>query len=379
MKCRALSKNKNIIWFGKNGEEPDKLWIKLNVTGSENYNGNYYNLSDATFIPGTPNILQINEGASTIQFYYQFDENSTINGTLLSLLPGREESISHQFPSVNETYSLQIISGSKFSFDLPPIEGEHHYNIPLIKFASNVQIANLGLNKSTLIEELVIPKTATTFNNEFASNEGCEVTDIYYTGTETEWDNFVSQNNLTPKTFGADYSEDWEGDNLPSITYDDSTHTIDSFTTININILPDEFNLNYTFRFYIYNESSINFGDDSPVRVFPIMSGGIFTLTTLPVQNYSENVEAVRDSLIQRLSVLKGELWYQINFGLPLTENHKSKLIFDMTILDIISSHPGVASLITFDSSVSGHQYQFSCSVQTIFNETLEISNFYMV
>lgn len=111
---------------------------------------------------------------------------------------------------------------------------------------------------------------------------------------------------------------------------------------------------------------------------------GIFTLTNLAAPNtsptsYSEDTDAVVDSLMQRLSVLKGELWYQINFGLPLTEKVRGTTLFDMVIMDIITSHPGVASLTSFSSNIKNHTYTFTGQIQSVFGDDLTISNSYRI
>ena len=103
---------------------------------------------------------------------------------------------------------------------------------------------------------------------------------------------------------------------------------------------------------------------------------GVCTLTTLPVEaNYSKESAAVADSLTQRLSVIKGELWYQVNYGLPLTEKQRGTNVFDLVIADIITSHPGVASLDSYTSKVNGHEYSYTCSITSVYGDNLTISN----
>lgn len=106
---------------------------------------------------------------------------------------------------------------------------------------------------------------------------------------------------------------------------------------------------------------------------------GVYSLTTMPVQNYVSDTDAVVASLIQRLSVIKGELWYQINYGLPLTESISSGVLFDSVIADIIISHPGVASLDSYKSWITGHTYYYTCKITSIFAESAEISNNFAV
>lgn len=102
---------------------------------------------------------------------------------------------------------------------------------------------------------------------------------------------------------------------------------------------------------------------------------GVYSLTTMPVQNYVSDTDAVVASLIQRLSLIKGELWYQVNYGIPLTENTSSVALFDSVISDIIVSHPGVAAIENYQSYISGNTYYYTCKIKSIFAESAEISN----
>lgn len=109
--------------------------------------------------------------------------------------------------------------------------------------------------------------------------------------------------------------------------------------------------------------------DTTPVQV------GRGSLTAPPAANYAEDTDAVVASLIQRLSIIKGELWYQVNYGLPLTEKQSGVNVFDLVIADIISSHPGVASLDKYTSKITDHTYYYNCQITSIFADTVNISN----
>lgn len=91
--------------------------------------------------------------------------------------------------------------------------------------------------------------------------------------------------------------------------------------------------------------------------------------------NYAENSDAVVASLIQRLSVIQGELWYQVGYGIPLMNNITRGALFDSVIADIITSHPGVTEITEFTSKIIGRTYYYDCKIRTIFNGEHEISN----
>lgn len=93
--------------------------------------------------------------------------------------------------------------------------------------------------------------------------------------------------------------------------------------------------------------------------------------------NYAEEQEGVAASLIQRLSVLKKELWYRASYGLPLLDKIRNKGILDAIVIDIIMSHPDIENLISFGSEFNQlkHQYSFVFSVLTTYtDEEVKIS-----
>lgn len=86
--------------------------------------------------------------------------------------------------------------------------------------------------------------------------------------------------------------------------------------------------------------------------------------------NYAEKQEGVATSLQQRLSVLKGELWYQVNYGLPLFDKNKSKTILDSYIASIIMAHPDIVSILEFNSEKNdNHVYSCWFRVLTTYGE----------
>lgn len=84
----------------------------------------------------------------------------------------------------------------------------------------------------------------------------------------------------------------------------------------------------------------------------------------IKVNNYSDNQQGVTDDLIQRLSVLKKELWYNINYGLPLFEKINSKPLTDTAISSIIMEEPDVIQILSFKSQVINKKYY--CSVEIL-------------
>lgn len=91
----------------------------------------------------------------------------------------------------------------------------------------------------------------------------------------------------------------------------------------------------------------------------------------IPSQNYVDGQSAVASSLIQRLSVLKGELWYSVNSGLPLTDKIVSKGIIDAYVSSTILEHPDVKQIKSFTSNVKNHQYECTFTVLTTFGDLI--------
>lgn len=81
--------------------------------------------------------------------------------------------------------------------------------------------------------------------------------------------------------------------------------------------------------------------------------------------SFSERQQSVVDSLTQRLSIIRGELWYAMSYGLPLFEKNRSKIEFDAFILKVISSHPDVDSIISFKSEVVSSNYTCEVKIQS--------------
>lgn len=91
--------------------------------------------------------------------------------------------------------------------------------------------------------------------------------------------------------------------------------------------------------------------------------------------NYSTGVRGVRDGLIPRLSVIKGELWYKMSYGLPLMEKIRSKGIYDSIIVRYITEYPDVTNLEEFSSNLDRHTYTFDSIINTVYGEKINLSN----
>lgn len=87
--------------------------------------------------------------------------------------------------------------------------------------------------------------------------------------------------------------------------------------------------------------------------------------TAKKADNYVEDAEAIRTSLIQRLSIIKGELWYNVLFGQPLFDKNKTKVPFDSFVLTEIKKTSGVIDVLEFESKVDRNVYYCNALIQS--------------
>lgn len=78
--------------------------------------------------------------------------------------------------------------------------------------------------------------------------------------------------------------------------------------------------------------------------------------------SFAKDTDAVAQSLKQRLSIIKSELWYNELFGIPLFDKMKSKLEADIAVATIVEMHPDVKNINTFTSQIIDKTY--SCNIQ---------------
>lgn len=84
-------------------------------------------------------------------------------------------------------------------------------------------------------------------------------------------------------------------------------------------------------------------------------------------ENFSSGSLGVKDSLTQQLNTIEGELWYAVNFGIPLMDNFTSKSELDTEIMSMILAHPEVQTILKFTSRVQGRHYWCEAEIQSTF------------
>lgn len=111
------------------------------------------------------------------------------------------------------------------------------------------------------------------------------------------------------------------------------------------------------------------FGVKDVIRNEAEENQAIFQDETNKHANYATGSEGVANSLKQRLSVLKHELWYDYNRGMPLPDKARSKAIIDAYIIQTILEHPDVIDIEGFESEQERNNYTCYFVVNTIYGQ----------
>jgi len=91
-----------------------------------------------------------------------------------------------------------------------------------------------------------------------------------------------------------------------------------------------------------------------------------FSITAI---NYVEEADAITSALRQKLSVIKGELWFNRSFGIPLIDKVKSKAIFDTYTMSIVNKQTGINNIKKFESTVERHDYHLNIELQSVYGD----------
>ena len=87
-------------------------------------------------------------------------------------------------------------------------------------------------------------------------------------------------------------------------------------------------------------------------------------------ENYSIEEQAICDSITQQLSIIRGELWYNINKGLPIFDKVKRKGFIDSYVVETTLNTKDVKSITSFKSEIeNNHHYKANLNVLTKYGE----------
>lgn len=83
--------------------------------------------------------------------------------------------------------------------------------------------------------------------------------------------------------------------------------------------------------------------------------------------NFVSDQAYVADMLTQKLSIIQNELWWNISYGLPLTEKLNSKTAIDASVMSVIMNEDSVKNILTFESELVKHKYTLHCEIESIY------------
>lgn len=86
------------------------------------------------------------------------------------------------------------------------------------------------------------------------------------------------------------------------------------------------------------------------------------------IDSYANSREAVSQSLIQRLSLIEGELYHYTTSGFPSFKK-ANKNILDSYVIRVILNHPEVRSISSYQSKVENRIYYMNANIVTIYGE----------
>lgn len=185
--------------------------------------------------------------------------------------------------------------------------------------------------------KIIVRPDLTLIFNEFEADVG---TGNVYFGLGNKKLDWVDEANLE-----AELSSDEFSSNQSNTKYD--------ITHLRLQFLEDEFHnaaFSNVIRFKISSKNKMNWYNENDKH-----------------DNYAKEQEGVATSLVQRLSVLKNELWYNINEGLPLIDKYRNKNILDSYVASTILKHPDVINISEFTSSLNKNSYSCKVVVNTIY------------
>lgn len=90
---------------------------------------------------------------------------------------------------------------------------------------------------------------------------------------------------------------------------------------------------------------------------------------SIKADNIVDGVEGLVSHLNQSLSVLEGELWWNMNEGIPLVEKYRSKGIMDSYILGVIDRYNEITGIKNFESTLTGNKYECDIIIESIYGD----------
>lgn len=87
----------------------------------------------------------------------------------------------------------------------------------------------------------------------------------------------------------------------------------------------------------------------------------------IEAHNYESDVLGLISNLNMELSLLEGELWWDIYNGMPLLQKNRSKGIIDSYIIQELTSYGEIKEILKFNSKIENHSYKCELVVRSIY------------
>lgn len=85
--------------------------------------------------------------------------------------------------------------------------------------------------------------------------------------------------------------------------------------------------------------------------------GELCSVFTDDHKSHADGIDGVNQSVMQRLSLIKGELYHFMNAGFPLTDKVSEKQVFDAHVISVLSHHSEITSIDKIESKVLNRAY----------------------
>ena len=85
--------------------------------------------------------------------------------------------------------------------------------------------------------------------------------------------------------------------------------------------------------------------------------------------SYADGIEGVNQSLIQRLSLIQGELPHFMNAGFPLFNKIAEKSAMDAYLIDVLTHYRDIINIEQINSEVENHVYSANIKIRTIYGD----------
>lgn len=84
----------------------------------------------------------------------------------------------------------------------------------------------------------------------------------------------------------------------------------------------------------------------------------------------ADGIDGVNQGLMQRLSLIQGELSHFLDAGFPLLDKKSGKAIYDAYVINVVSRHPDVTGITKIESKVENNAYKCNLSISTTYGKS---------